>query len=63
MAYTYTKHLERIPWQDGDRAYCRKCDDVVPLCAAPDSMLVCEQGHEQHAANVVVNGSWRGQGA
>ena len=51
-------YIERLPFRDGQRLYCRGCDDAVPVFAKA-GMLECEQGHRQHAANALVNGSLR----
>ena len=56
--FTDLGYVERLPFRDGQRLYCRRCDAAVPV-VAKDGALVCGAGHRQHAANALVNGSLR----
>ena len=56
MAYLKTPYLSRVKWRDGTAAYCRGCDDKVPLIAG-DGVLSCAAGHRQHPLNALANGT------
>ena len=62
-AFQLTPQLETIEFKNGDRAFCRPCDAVTPMrrVEGKTSAVACPAGHEQHAANLAVNGSHRHQ--
>jgi len=60
VAFLLTPQIETIEFDDGDRAYCRTCDNTEPMRAARASMVACRVcGTRQHAGNLIVNGSHR----
>ncbi len=61
-AFMLSKQLETIEFKDGDRAYCRPCDGMAQMEKSRPSYVKCRMcGTEQHAGNLVVNGSHRTQ--
>ena len=49
-------YLERIEWTDGTKSYCRGCDALVAFSNVGGGKVACEQGHAQHAGNLILNG-------
>jgi hypothetical protein len=56
MAYfSDNGYLERIPWSDGTRVFCKGCDSQQPM-AVRGKMLRCPQGHQTHPAQAIATG-------